>query len=225
MALDREPNASLNLGILWRELALGLCRVRDAFCSESSCYLVTAPVENAARPLDSTRLLVLEAILAGNAQKTIAIDLEVAPSTVAAYARAALRHFGFEHRPSQVQPLLMLVAKAARGVDSSCHGRVSFLEHQNETFRVIAAPRPDLELPDVPPAELSVLRCLVEGMPYAEIARRRGTSTRTIANQLSAAFRRHGVSGRCELILRLFDVKQASSAAGPKLELEPSYAP
>lgn len=62
-------------------------------------------------------------------------------------------------------------------------------------------------------------------MPYSEIARRRGTSTRTIANQLSAAFRRHGVSGRCELILRLFDVTRLASVSGPKLELGPCYAP
>ena len=45
---------------------------------------------------------------------------------------------------------------------------------------------------------------LVEGLCYDEIARRRGTSTRTIANQISAVFRRMRVSGRNDLVQRLF---------------------
>jgi DNA-binding CsgD family transcriptional regulator len=56
----------------------------------------------------------------------------------------------------------------------------------------------------LPAAELAVIRQLVEGHSYAEIAAERGTSTRTIANQITAVFRRLRVSGRNELVQRLF---------------------
>ena len=41
---------------------------------------------------------------------------------------------------------------------------------------------------------------LLEGRSHAEIARARRTSTRTIANQVSAIFRRLNISGRGELM-------------------------
>jgi hypothetical protein len=44
------------------------------------------------------------------------------------------------------------------------------------------------------------VRGLLEGRNYLEIAKKRGTSTRTVANQLAAAFRRLGVSGRASLL-------------------------
>jgi DNA-binding CsgD family transcriptional regulator len=56
---------------------------------------------------------------------------------------------------------------------------------------------------------------LVEGASYGEIARRRGTSTRTIANQITAVFRRMRVSGRSELLLRLFACDAASETLAP----------
>mgnify|MGYP001554949261 CR=1 FL=1 len=51
---------------------------------------------------------------------------------------------------------------------------------------------------------LAVIRALIEGCSYREIAVLRQTSTRTIANQISAVFRRLRVSGRNELVQRLF---------------------
>jgi DNA-binding NarL/FixJ family response regulator len=50
-----------------------------------------------------------------------------------------------------------------------------------------------------------VIRELVEGRSYEEIAARRGTSQRTIANQIVAVFRRKAVSGRNDLVHRLFE--------------------
>src|SRR5262245_50259691 len=51
----------------------------------------------------------------------------------------------------------------------------------------------------LPAAEADVVRAAVAGSTNADIARRRGTSVRTVANQLASAFRRLGVSGRAEL--------------------------
>src|SRR5262249_31795402 len=49
-------------------------------------------------------------------------------------------------------------------------------------------------------AELDVLELLVQGRSNAEIAARRGTATRTAANQVAAIFKKYEVSSRVELI-------------------------
>jgi DNA-binding NarL/FixJ family response regulator len=71
------------------------------------------------------------------------------------------------------------------------------------------------------PEMLSVLRSLVEGNCYLDIARARGTSTRTIANQISMVFRRLRVSGRNELVQRLFIDGARGHASKPSPEPPP----
>lgn len=53
------------------------------------------------------------------------------------------------------------------------------------------------------PAERAVLEMIVEACSNAEIARRRRTSVRTVANQVASIFRKHGVASRGELITLL----------------------
>jgi DNA-binding CsgD family transcriptional regulator len=204
---DSESQMSLALPRLWKELSLGLCRITDSFFTVTRCFLVTRASGESCTPLDALSLQVLEAVL-GEAvcQNSVALDLDVAPSTVAARTRSSLETLGVRDIPSRVTPLLMLTARAARLLSVQWPSRVSFVEHGDETLRVVSVARPDLSLPATPPAEMAVLRLLFEGHPYADIARARGTAARTVANQLAAVFRRFGVSGRAELVLRLFDL-------------------
>ena len=51
-------------------------------------------------------------------------------------------------------------------------------------------------------AESYVLRHILAGRSNAEIARLRGCSTRTIANQVASLFRKLGVRSRLELVAR-----------------------
>jgi DNA-binding CsgD family transcriptional regulator len=98
----------------------------------------------------------------------------------------------------------MLTAYASRNSQPISVRCAAFVADHRE-LRVISVPRPDHALgPLLPAAELSVIRALIEGASYGQIARGRGTSARTIANQISAVFRRLRVSGRNELIQRLF---------------------
>lgn len=205
---DSESQMSLALPRLWKELSLGLCRIADSFFTETRCFLITRASGESGAPLDAESLRVLEAVLGdGICQNSVALDLRVAPSTVATRTRSSLENLGVRGVPSRVTPLLMLTARAARLVSARWQSRVSFVEHGDETLRVVSVARPDLALPATPPAEMAVLRLLFEGHPYADIARARGTAARTVANQLAAVFRRFGVSGRAELVLRLFDLE------------------
>ena len=209
MAADAAATIEMSLALLWRELMGGLCHVVDGFFSPTRCYLVLAPAVGAPLcPAEGRRRQILEAVLLGQSQKTIAIDLDLAPSTIALNSRLALKALGVDGKPSRAHPLIMLAAKAGKEHGSPLAATLSFVEHQGEPLRVVAVPRPDRGLSDVlPRAELAVIRALVEGFSYAEIGRQRDTSVRTIANQITAVFRRMRVSGRNELLIRLFYVE------------------
>lgn len=222
--VDARATVELSLPLLWRELTRGLCKVVDGFFTHDRCLLLTAPSENA-RPIEGRRLRIVEAVLCGVGQKSIAIELQVAASTVALNARLALESLGVQSRPSRVHPLLMLSAWTASGQALPHAAALSYLGPEHGSLRVISIRRPDLVLADrLPPAELAVVRSLVEGESYECIAQQRGTSTRTIANQITAVFRRLKVSGRSELLLRLFrDRSQRSRDSSPlRAELEPN---
>jgi DNA-binding NarL/FixJ family response regulator len=55
---------------------------------------------------------------------------------------------------------------------------------------------------DLSPAEHALVEGLLHGRRNADLARERGTSRHTVANQLSILYRRLGVSSRTELVLR-----------------------
>jgi DNA-binding NarL/FixJ family response regulator len=203
---DTASTVEVNLALLWRELVNGLCRVADDFFTDERCYVVLKPsFDGPGAIIDGRRLEILQAVLCGQGQKNIAIDLGLAPSTIALNARLALEGLGLRCKPSRVHPLLMLAAKAGSKSGGAQTATLSFVAEGAEQLRVVSVPRPDRRLFRVlPPAELAVIRHLVEGLCYHEIARLRGTSTRTIANQITAVFRRMRASGRNELLSRLF---------------------
>jgi DNA-binding NarL/FixJ family response regulator len=206
IAADTSGTTDVNLVLLWRELARGTSLVVDEFFCEDRCYLVLAlRTDGRAAPIEGRRLEILEAVLGGVRQKNVAIDLKLAPSTVALNSRLGLEALGVCGKPSRAHPLLMLAANAINQTTLVSARCSSFVTHGDRELRVIGITRPDRHLSScLPPAELAVIRCLIEGLSYREIARQRGTSTRTIANQITAVFRRMRVSGRNELVQRLF---------------------
>ena len=87
---DARATVQMSLGLLWRELSLGLCKIAEGFFSETRCFLVTTPSIGHATPLLGRRREILEAVLCGVGQKNIAVELGLAPSTIALNARVAL---------------------------------------------------------------------------------------------------------------------------------------
>ena len=202
---DAAATVQMSLALLWKELSLGLCKVVATFFTDAKCVMLTSVAGEPVTPLEGRRLAILEQVLSGVGQKRIAIELELAPSTVALNARLALGSLGISCRPSRAHPLLMLSAKMATVHDLRSAADLSFIETDSGIVRVLSVARPDLALHRaLPPAELAVVASLIEGVCYREIAERRGTSMRTIANQITAVFRRLKVSGRSELLLSLF---------------------
>lgn len=205
IAADLDASSSINLSLLWRDLARGTSRIEDGFFSDERCYLVTSFKTGSALPIEGRRLEILETVLGGSRQKNIAIDLRLAPSTIALNSRLALENLGVNCKPSRAHPLLMFAARAVSEPTLALGRSATFVAPDQRELRVISIPRPDQRLRLIlPPAELAVIRLLVEGLSYQEIATLRGTSMRTIANQITSVFRRLNVSGRNDLVQRLF---------------------
>lgn len=220
MVADAHSTTTIDLLPVWRELASGLCCVEDGFFSKERCYLLlSGKSAGPAGPVEARRLEILEAVLGGLRQKCIAIDLGLAPSTVALKFKLALSSIGVLSKPSRAHPLLMLVARAAGEPAEARYALIATADQRER--RVLSVPHPVQHLSAVLPlAELEVVRSLVEGLSYRQIALHRGTSTRTIANQVSAVFRRLGVSGRNELVQRLFRNGNLRRPSAPNRELQ-----
>jgi DNA-binding NarL/FixJ family response regulator len=215
----------IRLARLWEELCCGQTRLVDAFFTADRCYGVfTQPDEAQGPPLTGRRLTILHSILCAQGQKCVAIDLDLAPSTIALNARLALEALGVAGRASRVHPLLMAAAMSFCSERVDRQGWISTLHDGSRTERVVSIERPEQSLHQVlPPAELTVVAGLVEGLPYTTMGNQRGTSTRTIANQVTSVFRRLKVSGRNELVQWLFE-HQTSDDALP-LPLPPAPDP
>ncbi len=140
----------------------------------------------------------LEAGLAREAPKAVAIDLRMGLSSVAAAIQDCLLGMGIPGRLSQASVLLTMAACAAHRPDTSPRlGRLSRVEIDGEGYWVVSVMRPDLNFPvALSHAEAAVVRELVAGRSHAEISNLRATSPRTVANQLATVFRKLGVSGR-----------------------------
>ncbi len=210
IANDATGDTTLPLAHLWRELVQGECKIVDTFFSGTRCYVVSERAAAGAPRLEGRAREVLELLLRGCAQKNIGLDLGLAPSTVTVSAQRGLQKIGVTSKPSRVHPLLMLAASAAFAEDESVVGDLGVVVRACRALRVISVPRPELAVFDqLPNAERAIVEYLVEGQSHAGIARLRGTSTRTIANQVASVFRRLKVACRAELVCRLFALSGA----------------
>jgi DNA-binding NarL/FixJ family response regulator len=68
-----------------------------------------------------------------------------------------------------------------------------------EEYVVFRFPHEEAHLTSLSPAEREVARAVMEGKSNLAIARARGVSERTVANQVASIFRKLGVGSRLEL--------------------------
>jgi DNA-binding NarL/FixJ family response regulator len=221
---DRASDLDISLAPLWRELVDGHARLVDVFFTEDRCYLVLGPTQ-VTLPLTGRRREILEAVLCGVGQKCVASEQRLAVSSIAMQARLALEQLGLSCKTSRAHPLLMLLARAGSRHDERVRATLSFVETGHEQLRVVAMGRPDLTLArSLPPAELEAARLLIEGFSYQDIAQLRDTAMRTTANQIAAVFRRLRVSGRNELVARLFFTEECGQSPPSRAAFQPKSA-
>jgi len=135
---------------------------------------------------------VLVAAEAGVANKLVAIEQSLACSTVSEALQTAIGKLGFKSRAE----FLRVMAQLRSGTPEL---RLVGSEQLCWVFVPIEAM--DLD-PSLTVAERQVVVHVLSGRSNAAIARARQTSSRTVANQLAAIYRKLGVSSRWELAVR-----------------------
>jgi DNA-binding CsgD family transcriptional regulator len=98
-------------------------------------------------------------------------------------------------RPSETQP-------TAEGSDRPADLRVSALQVGTSKYLLLSFSRKMIMPDTLTPAERQVALAALSGLSNADIARMRGSSPRTVANQLAIIFRKLGVHSRAELAAR-----------------------
>jgi DNA-binding NarL/FixJ family response regulator len=205
--LDAHRGTPVDLRCLWRELLTGSVGITDHFCTEERCYLCLAPGRGTKRLrqcFSPRNIEILERVLLGDSQKVVAFDFALSPSTVALAAARCLHALGLSCSATGVPMLVVMTVHSLRAETPALDARQCTVEHDDVSCAIVSAARPDNLLSELlPGSECAVTRLRVEGRTYAEIADIRRTSRRTVANQVSTAFRRLQVSGRVGLLNHL----------------------
>ena len=201
------PVQTFDLAQCWQELASGRKQIADSAASEEHYFLLLArspKVGRARRGVRARNFQVLNRVLLTPSRKELSLEVGLSTSSIAALSKQCLELIGLSCTPYTAPPLLIMAAAAA-GAHASGHTGVSGERCSLQPdFELVRAPRPELRFADAfSPAEFDVAQRLLEGNSYAQIARHRRTSTRTIANQVASVFNRVGVSSRHELSQRL----------------------
>jgi DNA-binding NarL/FixJ family response regulator len=195
----------VDISQLWPELVAGKKAILESSSIEFPGFLTLTDVipEGRIGTVSGRTLDIVERVLLGDAHKVIACDHDLSCSTITATATAVLQRMGLSCVGSRAPFILCCLVFAHRNAGVQGLPRaVRAVRVANLTFVMLA--RPERLLTDkVSPAEVDILQMRAEGMSHAEIAARRKTSKRTIANQLASAWKKLGISGRNELICYL----------------------
>jgi DNA-binding CsgD family transcriptional regulator len=198
----------VELSALWDELIAGTCKIESWSHQPDTWSLVVsrdpALIGNPAVPLRQRDQEILESALLCGVRKIVAVDVGLSCSSIAVIMQTCFQFMGLHCLPSRI-PGLLVAAAHARHCQSTGFGASLRGPRDRRILRqTIRVPRPDTALAAwLAPAEHAVIALLTEGQSYAEIARARNTSIRTVANQVASGFRRLGVSGRAELLCLL----------------------
>jgi DNA-binding CsgD family transcriptional regulator len=209
---SEDIDRSTDLATLWHQLCDGDLFIKETWCDGGRCYATVQAPTRRARP-SAKQLHTLERVLVGESQKSVAIDLNVSVTTVATAAMLALSGLMTRRRVSRAPILLVAAALAARGLPVD---RCRFERRHDDVSWTISIAVPGETLRTrLSPAEAEVAVLSIQGASHQGIAQARGTSVRTVANQLASVFGKIGVHGRSELrahaVTELSDSQRRSS--------------
>ena len=216
----------IELAALWDELLAGSCKIESWSHAQDSWSLVVSrqPAADGARPvaLRPRDVEILEHALLCGVRKLVAVEVGLSCSSIAVILQSCFQFMGLSCLPSRIPGLLVAAAHARHHQAVKFQSSLSASNDNRFAYRTITVPRPDSALAAwLAPAEHAVINLLIEGLTYAEIARARQTSIRTVANQVASGFRRLGVSGRAELLCTLarwaFEPPEAPSRRPPSV--------
>ncbi|MEY4515052.1 MAG: hypothetical protein RLZZ450_7174 [Pseudomonadota bacterium] len=195
-ALAFEPLDEAAALSRWHAVANGHYVMLDHVDTDERRYIVCFRVEPRDAPafaLSRSEQTVIEHILLGARNKTIASMLGVSSPHVTGVAQRALQKLGVSSLTE-----LTRVLRARRSLV------LSDFELGGESLLALGYSEPTANgLSQLTPAERRVAHALIEGSTHRGIALERGVSERTVASQIASIYRKLQVSGRRELTAML----------------------
>jgi len=199
MKKDRLVTDAEEAKMYFQSLLTGAWSMVDSFQTQTRQYFIARRNEDGLRDprgLSETEHKVAVLAARGYPNKHIAFELGMTSSTVATHLANILLKRGTISRLNLVEWMKNLI------VSVDLH--VLWLKISGDHYNVLTYRRRKLRhLSQLSPGVLDVLHYILQGKSNLEIAKLRGTSPRTVANQVAALFRKYNVSSRAELVARL----------------------
>jgi DNA-binding NarL/FixJ family response regulator len=176
---------------LWPALIAGRWSLLDTFMAGGTRHVVAGknPERGGSlRALPPRERDVVELALTGRSGKWIAFELQLSESTVARTLRTALRRLGVTDSADLV------------GLKNALFEPIGGVPGMELAITRLT---PAATSPGLSDAERAVVTGILGGKRIAAIARERGTSPRTVSNQLASVYKKLGVSSRREVIALL----------------------
>jgi DNA-binding NarL/FixJ family response regulator len=183
----------------WEKLLAGRFVHLESVRTEAAVFLLLRAVEpEAARPLDTCQIGLLEDFASGKAGKVIALEGGVSEATASARLKVCLSRLGLRSRAE----LQWFCRETGALVPPSTLAVVS-ARLRNEEIAILRYARCAGEISaPFPKEEAQVVLGVLAGMTNRRIARARGVSANTVKNQVANAMKRVEASSRFELILK-----------------------
>jgi DNA-binding CsgD family transcriptional regulator len=200
--LEMPFTPSTPLPALWSALSTGtLSVISSAHTSE----IASLELERSGQPKAPLRcggaIRAFETVLLGEQQKVVAFERGVALATMAAILKQVAARMGCDCRFSRLPLAIPLLVHAIRRPGSLTIHVDGDMLRGNHARAFLSIRRCDALLaPELSSGEYEVVSHLLEGKSYLEMATSRRSCVRTVANQLSSAFKKLGLSGRFALL-------------------------
>lgn len=188
----RDPIAAMDL---WKGLVSGRWSLIERVESDGTTTLVAhenEPHTPDPRGLSPRERAIVELALTGASNKHIAYTLGLGPGTVAKHLQRASAKLGVDSRVELMRIGGLGRAEAPRAV----------LRGEKLGLLVLGNTAATQALP-LTQAERDVAMLIAQGLTNAEIAARRGSAERTVANQVASIYEKTGVGSRAELTLAM----------------------
>jgi DNA-binding NarL/FixJ family response regulator len=177
----------------WEALVAGRWSLVDRFESDGRRFVVAVPNDPAhadPRGLTPREHQVATFVGLGHASKQIAYTLGLSTASVTTHASRAAAKLGMRSR-AELAAFFSPLGVRARLAEVAIAGDRFLVGTSSALDEACLAP--------LTPSEREVAALLVAGSSNAEIARKRGASARTVANQARAIYRKLGICSRVEL--------------------------
>jgi DNA-binding CsgD family transcriptional regulator len=194
----RDPVATF-----WRSLANGSLGVVETFLAGGCSCAITEERAGASSiyALTDREIVLLHRTFQTETQKVLAAGFDLSVAAISQLLGGALQKLGVSGRVGCTPLPIVLAALRYCGVVELPNAYLTTLEHQGRSYVALALPAPDISLlPGLSSAEREVALHHAAGATYGQIAVRRATSPRTVANQIASLSRKLDVHGRFDLI-------------------------